>query len=356
MPDDGIIPIFQPVRMFDGCRAHARPEDRRRALIYAGEQLREELTSAPPVPLYAACDLVTAPYPRRYALRDATTARAPFVHIQNRLFVVRCPAPGGIKTLLVSPTDPHRSAATPFFARLRARLPLPNLMEPRIAPIHASVETCLQRLQIRCEDVDFITYDHLHTQDLRGWLGTRTTPGIFPNAKLLITEQEWASVHALVAPQADWYCPDGVDGIDPARVHAFSGDLRIGSSVVLMRTPGHTEGNHSIVIRTSAGVLVTSENGVSADAYAPAHSRIPGLRAYARDTGMDVVLNGNTLEGSLDQYLSMVQERAVAGPSDAAPAFPNFVPSSELTHSWIAPRIRPTIEWGARTFEEPARP
>ena len=79
-----------------------------------------------------------------------------------------------------------------------------------------------------------------------------------------------------------------------------------------LHTPGHTEGNHSFVVRTPRGLLVTSENGVGADSYAPLASRIPGLRRYAQDTGVEVILNGNTQEGGLDQYLSMIQEKEIA--------------------------------------------
>ena len=105
----------------------------------------------------------------------------------------------------------------------------------------------------------------------------------------------------------------------------------LGDSVALVRTPGHTEGNHSIVVRTPDGLFVTSENGVCADSYAPQHFRIAGLRDYAKRTGAEVVLNGNTLEGALDQYLSMVLEKEIAGPSKLNPDFPNVAPSSEMS-------------------------
>ena len=101
---------------------------------------------------------------------------------------------------------------------------------------------------------------------------------------------------------------------------------------------------------------MTSENGVSADCYAPSASQIPGLARYARETGMRVVLNGNTLERGLDQYLSMIQELEVAGPNAQHPEFPNFVPSSELTPSWLAPRIRPSMVWGPRVFGQVRSP
>ena len=51
------------------------------------------------------------------------------------------------------------------------------------------------------------------------------------------------------------------------------------------------------------------------------NSEIPGLRRYASVTGAEVVLNGNTREGSVDQYLLMVQEKEIAGCSERNPDF-----------------------------------
>jgi hypothetical protein len=59
-----------------------------------------------------------------------------------------------------------------------------------------------------------------------------------------------------------------------------------------------------------------------------------------------VILNGNTREGSLDQYTSMVLEKTLAGPSRTDPPFVNFLPSSELTGSVMAPGLSPTFSHG----------
>jgi hypothetical protein len=162
--------------------------------------------------------------------------------------------------------------------------------------------------------------------------------------------QEWESANALLPPQREWYCPRGLEGVPPDRVVLLDGDVLLGEGVALVRTPGHTEGNHSIVVHTPEGLLVTSENGVSPDCYAPLYSRIPGLRRYARQTGMEVVLNGNTLEGALDQYISMVQEKEIAGPAERNSDFHNTVPSSELTHYWLFPGLRPSFTFGQLRF------
>jgi hypothetical protein len=341
-------PDIVPLPHFRGARDAASPQQRLDRLRGAARDFRAEMLAGPAVRYYRSCDLVRAPYPTKYALHGACQVPTPFLHILNRLFIVQYQSPSGRKTLLVSPTDVLSARETPFFKRLSDRLGiLQKVLTPVFSPLLGTVEGWLEKIGLRPEAVDYITYDHLHTQDLRKWLGTAGKRGYFPNAKLLIMRQEWESVRALLAPQRDWYCPGGTDGIDPDRLLLLDGDVKLGDGVALLSTPGHTEGNHSIVVHTSEGLLVTSENGVAPDAYAPEHSRIPGLRRYARDTGMDVVLNANTLERGLDQYLSMVQEKEVAGPSARNPDFPNFMSSSELTAYWLFPGIEPTFSFGS---------
>jgi NAD(P)-dependent dehydrogenase (short-subunit alcohol dehydrogenase family) len=192
--------------------------------------------------------------------------------------------------------------------------PLSGLGERLLAPISATVEERLAEVGIAPERVDYISYDHLHTQDVRRWLGSHGRPGVFPNAKLLVTRREWASTQGLLPTQAQWYCPNGIDGVDESKVILLDHDVLLGGSLAIVATPGHTEGNHSFVVRTPEGLMVTSENGVCCDAYAPLRSRIPGVARYARRTGAEVVLNGNTLESSVDQYISMVAEKTIARP------------------------------------------
>jgi len=222
-------------------------------------------------------------------------------------------------------------------------------VEPIIAPTLSTVEECLKKIGLHPEQVDYITFDHLHTQDLRKWLGDGTKEPYFPNAKLLITRQEWESVHGLLPVQADWYCPRGTEGVPEDKVILLDHDVVLGEGVALVRTSGHTEGNHSIVVHANNELYVTSENGVGADAYAPAFSNIPGLSAYAHSTGNEVILNGNTLEQGLNQYLSMVIEKTIAGPSPTNSNFPNMASSSELSWYWLFP-VNPSYTLGEIQF------
>ncbi len=64
---------------------------------------------------------------------------------------------------------------------------------------------------------------------------------------------------------------------------------------------------------------------------------------------LEVILNGNTIEGGTDQYTSMVVERTLADPVKDAPGFFQVFPSSELTASPLAPGLAPTHTVGELT-------
>lgn len=337
---------FRPLGHFDGARAAAGQRARIEDTRAAARSFRRDLLSGPKVRFFRSYDLITAPYPTRYGLRNAFSRErwVEYLHIRNRMFVVQFDTDAGLKTLLVSPTDHERAIETPFFRRLADRTP--RFVIDRIRRVHDTVPAVLERIGLAPEAVDYITYDHLHTQDLRRWLGSDDEPALFPNARLLVHRREWASVRDLDPYQADWYCPGGTRGIDESRVLCFEGAVELGAGCALVHTPGHTEGNHSIVVHTDEGLWVTSENGISVDCYAPEHSTLAGVRDYARAIGSEVILNGNTLESATEQYVSMVQEKTIAGPSLRDPRYPNVFPSSELVPFWAFPGTRPSFGVG----------
>ncbi len=331
---------MQTIKHFEGTRRAAGPQDRVENIRAAAQDFRKSMLAGPKVRYYESFDLVQVPYPSYYGLRHAFRYEhvLPYLSICNRLFVCQFDTPNGVKTLLISPSDYEYNRETPFFKRLSDSNP--KWMEGLILKRHSTVEQVLAKIGLKPEDVDYITYDHLHTQHVRRWLGTAETRGVLPNAKLIVHRQEWESALRLTPIQYDWYCPDGIKGIPEDRVIFVEGDVMLGDGVAMIHTPGHTEGNHSMVVHTNEGLWVTSENGVTVDAYAPKISRIAGLSAYAKANGSEVILNGNTLENSIDQYISMVQELTIAGPSARNADFPNNFPSSELTPFWLAPGVR----------------
>ncbi len=344
-------PEISCLNHFDGARDAASPTKRLDAIRGRAQDLRDELLAGPKVLFYETFDLIRVPYPTKYGFLNACSVPTPFLHIVNKMFVIQVNSVAGVKTVLVSPSDTIGNAETPFFKRLSPGSGgLSKVAKRFLAPELGGVEASLKSLGLAPQDIDYITYDHLHTQDLRKWLGSHGRPGLFPNAKLLVMEQEWMSTKSLLPPQRDWYCPGGLEGVPDEKVIKLNSSVMVGEGLALVATPGHTEGNHSIVAHTDDGLLVTSENGIGPDSYAPHLSDIPGLRRYVTDTGMEVVLNGNTLEGGLDQYLSMVLEKTLAGPSKQLPGFYNVVSSSELRSYWGFPGITPTASFGKLQF------
>ncbi|WP_223144832.1 hypothetical protein [Psychrobacter sp. ANT_WB68] len=331
---------IKAIHEFDQVRQSPLPQERLKVARTQASAFRERFMDEPPVQFYQSADMVRVPYPTWYAYSGVytqSTYKFPYLHILNRIFIIQYhDFLGELKTLLFSPSDIEADRETPFFKRLTEKMPNWSPLESVVAPIIRDVAGALAEVGLAPEDVDYISYDHLHTQDIRRWLGTKDKAAYFPNAKILIHKQEWQSTGALLPVQADWYCPNGIEGVDPDKVIQFTGSIQLGEGLALVHTPGHTEGNHSLVARVPDGIRVTSENGVGADAYAPMNSKVNAIRRYAKQTGMEVILNGNTLEGSNDQYISMVVEKTIAGPSQN-PDFPNCASSSEATPYWLIP-------------------
>jgi hypothetical protein len=342
---------------FDGTRDALRPLVRLDNIREAAKDFRRDMLAQSKVLYYESFELVRVPYPTQYAYLNAYRGLSRFVHLCNRLFVIQFRSPEGVKTLLVGPSDWEHQRETPFFDRLnKSAGPLAGMMEALIFKKTATVLQRLQQIGLDPADVDYITYDHLHTQNVRRWLGADGQPALFPNAKLLVFRAEWESTQALIPWQSQWYCPHGIEGVPQDKLILLDHDVFLGEGVALVRTTGHTIGNHSIVAHTDGGLFVTSENGVSLDAYAPLLSKVPGVAEYARVTGAEVVLNGNTLEYAVDQYLSMMQEKAIAGPSQQDERVPNLAPSSESAGYWLFPQTAPTLVRGELRYGSLHRP
>jgi hypothetical protein len=256
---------------------------------------------------------------------------------------------GVLRTLLVNPSDYERSLAAPFFAK-QVEMFGEVLSRRVFSQRHGTIEGSLAAAGIRPRDVDWITYDHLHVQDVRRLLGgDGVSEPLLPNAKLLAQREELRIFDDLHPLQRLWYVQDGLRGVDPRRIVPLDGDVLLGPGVALVRTPGHTAGNHTIVLHTNDGMWTISENGVAVDCYAPYASSIPGVRRYAQYNEVEVILNGNTREGSLDQYSSMILEKTIADVSRARPEFPQHFPSSEMVAHPLAPGLGPTYTHRAIT-------
>lgn len=328
------------------CAAHGAKLDAVRRL--AGS-LRDAVGESGKPATVRTYDLTTFPYPASYGLGGATFLPLPFVFMRYRMQVVTWEEGGRRRTLLVNPLDRDRSAEAPFFKKPRKYVP-EFIAEHVLSQRHLSISDALAAAGVRPESVDLVTFDHLHTQDVRGLFGSDDgTAALLPNAKLLVQKEELLTYEHMHPLQEPWYVKDGVKGVDPEKIVPIEGDYLVGPGVAVVRTPGHTYGNHSIVLHTDDGLWTISENGICVDAYAPEASEIPGLRTLARWYGTEVVMNSNTKENSLDQYTSMVLEKLVSDPSRRRPEFPNHFSSSELVSHPLAPGIFPTFAHEAIT-------
>lgn len=301
---------------------------------------------------FFSCDLILAPYPTKYGLFRAGLSPTPFIWFTNRMFIVQWETNGRTWTMLNEPTETVLVSETPFYKSLKDRFG-DYLAHNVFSKEFGTVESYLERYGLKPEDIDFITYDHLHTQDIRRWFGTTkpqkdispTEPikPYFPNAKLIVQQKEWDILPHLHPLQHDWYQPETFEDIPEEKLLFTNGDVLLGPGVMLLWTPGHTQGNHTLVVNTDDGIWVSSENGIAAECYAPENSRIPGLKRYAKKTGFEVVINGNTIEETARQYNSMIMEKYIADPSKKDARFPQVFPSSELTPHPMSIGTKPTF-------------
>jgi hypothetical protein len=309
-------------------------------------------------------DIAAAGYPIEFAFHGAAKAINPFININNRLVIVQFEDfEGNLKTLAWEPTVTEGPAESPFYDQLLKRYG-EFLSYKVFAKFYNTVEQAVAKCGLALTDIDYVSFDHLHVQDLRFVMGT-TEPilgepeprkPMFPNAKFLFQEKEVATFESLHPTQWAWYVADGMKDVIEDNLMLIDGDVEVGKGVSIVWTPGHTDGNHSLCINTDDGVWVTSENGVSADNWHPHQSKIPGVRKYAEFFNREVVMNANTLEDSVDQYDSMLKEKALADANRRDPRWLNVFPSSEMC-SWRRqwPAL-PTYSYGGMNYGQVVRP
>lgn len=350
---------LKPFHEFDAANATWPRGDRPAAIRAAAAELRARFaTPENRVRAVRTVDIASAGYPLKFAFGGAAKGPNPYVNILNRLQVVQFEDfEGRPRTLAYEPTVPEGPAEAPFYQQMIDRYG--EFVSYRLlAKIWNQPSEALAKAGLRAEDVDFVSFDHLHVQDLRFILGTaEPIPGeaaprapLFPNAKLIAQRKEWDTFASLHPMQWAWYVEDGIKDLITDNVVLVDGDVELGKGVALVWTPGHTDGNHSLCINTPDGVWVSSENGVAADSWHPHLSKIPGVRKFAEFFGREVILNSNTLEDSIDQYDSMIKEKALADPNPRDPRYSNVFPSSEMA-SWRRQwPVVPTFVYGGINY------
>jgi hypothetical protein len=336
------------------------PGARLRVVRAQAEAFRRELAATGMPDSIVTCDLVTLPYPTRFGLFRASRAIAPFLSITNRMLVIRwADSDGRPRVLLFEPSDHELGRYTPYFDHLSQRTP--GVVQRQVVTEHGTVLGHLARLGIRPEDVDYLMFDHLHTQDLRRWVGTTAhqddldgrPEAAFPNARVIVQRDELAAMAELHPLQKPWYQPTTYRSVPPEAFVPLDGSVLLGPGVAVVKTPGHVFGNQSLVVNTATGIWVSSENVIAAEALTPEHSKLPGLASWSRQWQQEIILNANSIESTADQYNSIILEKTLADRSQADPRFLQFFPSSELTGAWTNPGTRPTFVHGHLTHGTP---
>ncbi len=333
----------RPIPEFDGVHDVWPRGDRLDAVRNAAAEYKKRFKTQGQVRAVKSVDIAAAPYPVDYAFHGAVSAPSlPLISMINRMIVVQYDDWNGqARTLVFEPTVPAGSAEAPFYRNLQSllgKIPGGGLLESVVLKYYNEPGDVLAQLGLTPSDIDFCTFDHLHVQDPRMILGsTETIDGeqeprraLFGEAKMLVHSRELATLQSLHPMQWAWYVDGGLGGVDMDQIVTFDGDIELGVGVSLLWTPGHTDGNHSLVINTPDGVWVSSENGISLDNWQPELSKIPGVKSYHTKFGREICPNANTLEDSLDQYDSMVKEKTLADPCKNDPRWLQILPSTEL--------------------------
>ncbi len=356
---------IRPFHEFDEANNAWPRGERIDAIRSAADEFRARFKEQGQIRAVRTVDLATAGYPTQFALAGAARGLNPYISITNRLVVIQFDDfDGELKTLAWEATVPEGSIEAPFFAQLADRYG-EFLTHNVFSAEHNTVPEALARCGLTVADVDYVAFDHQHVQDMRILMGTtkpldgesEPRPPLFPRAKFVCQRKEIDTFRSVHPMQWAWYVPGGMDDVIDDGLVVVDGDVELGIGVALVWTPGHTDGNQSLCINTPEGIWVSSENGVCADSWHPHLSKIPGIRAYAEFYNRDVVLNSNTLEDSIDQYDSMIKEKALADAHRSDPRWRCIFPSSEMASHRRQWPVKPTFTYGGINYgriEKPA--
>src|SRR3954467_14999536 len=157
----------RPFHEFDEAHNLWPRGDRPMAMRGAAQEFRARFTEQGQLRAVRTIDLASAGYPSAFAFGGAARGVNPFVNIRNRLVVVQFEDfDGALKTLAWEPTIAEGSAEAPFYEQLLSRYG-EFLSYKVFATFYNTVEEAVAACGISPADVDFVSFDHLHVQDLR---------------------------------------------------------------------------------------------------------------------------------------------------------------------------------------------
>src|SRR5699024_10319179 len=221
------------------------------AIRAASQKFHDRFVAGPQVQAVKTFDIAEVPYPSRFAFQGYSLHANPFISIINRMMVIQFTGfDGALKTLVWEPTVAQGSAEAPFYHAIQ-RMGRRLKVERFFAEYLNDPDDVLPGLGLRNEDVDYVSFDHLHVQDVRMIMGStgviegESAPRapLFPAAKLLVHRKELGTFESMHPMQWAWYVERGMEGVPQDRLEVFDGDVELGEGVALLWTPGHTDGN-----------------------------------------------------------------------------------------------------------------
>ncbi len=336
---------FKEIAELDEGWRDPRPGPRLADMRARAEAIAREFRALGPVRGVRTVDLLPFPYPVAFGFWQAAPTRAKYLLMRNRFNLIEfADFSGQARTLLVNPSEADLSGRAGFFEQARREL-LPFVPLSLLTRSPGPAQLLRSELGVDPARVDYVTFDHLHVQDLRrGLVGEDGRPPLYPNAKLLVNRRELETLRSLHPLQRPWWISGALDGVPEEKIVALEGSAWLGPGLALVWTPGHTLGNHSIVFNAPGhGVYAVSENAIAPECYMPETSKLRALRDYARKYAAEVVLNGNTLESAMSQYTSMVVEKALVDRGAPGGELPNMLCSSPFVRSPLAWGIGPSF-------------
>jgi len=121
---------------------------------------------------------------------------------------------------------------------------------PNVAP-KVSIVDQLGQINVKPEQITYVGISHYHA-DHTGQIGS------FPKATLLIGKGDWEAITAPKPAEGVNFKPfenwiNGGGNVQPVPIDK---DVFGDGSVMMLYTPGHTPGHHSVLVKTSAGNFI----------------------------------------------------------------------------------------------------